>query len=102
MTLTVTLRPRSFETRVRATGVVDVAQESGYAVVRAPGSTKLLSAKPKGIVKEPAPSGPPSPLITLRAGARIATDGRDNGIWFRKATPLPTGTKARPARPRWS
>ena len=80
---------------MRATGAVDVAEDSGYAVVRAPGSTKLLSAKPKGIVKEPAPSGPSTPLITLRAGARIATDEVDEGIWFREATPLPTGTTIR-------
>jgi hypothetical protein len=92
LTLTATLRPRSFETRVRDTGAVDVAEVAGYAVVRAPGSTKLLSAKPKGIVKEPAPSGPSMPLITLRAGARVAMDDIDEGICFREATPLPTGT----------
>jgi hypothetical protein len=46
-------------------------------------------------VKEPAPSGPSTPLITLRAGARIAPDDIDEGIWFREATPVPTGTTIR-------
>jgi hypothetical protein len=97
LTLVATLRPRSFEARVRAAGAVDVAQVARYAVLRAPGSTALLSAKPRGIVDEPARSAPLTPPITLRAGAQIATerDGIDDGIWFREATRLSTGTAIR-------
>ena len=99
LTLAATLRPRAFESRVRATGTVDVAQLPDYAVVRAHGSTALLSAKPRGVVAEPTPFGPltPLPLVTLRAGARIATEssGTDDGIWFREETRLPVGTAIR-------
>jgi hypothetical protein len=48
-------------------------------------------------VDEPAPSAPLTPPITLRAGTQIATDrdGIDDGIWFREATRLSTGTAIR-------
>ena len=84
-----TMRAPRFEAHVRKAGAVDIAQSPDYAVVRAPGSTALLSAVPKGRVDTPARLGPEEPLLTLHANGPVAT-GRasDDGTWFREATPI--------------
>ncbi len=96
LTIPTALRTRKFETEVRAAGAVDIARVGGYAVVRAPGTTALLSAKPKAVAIEPPPDSS-APLVTLRAGARVATepDANDGAVWFRDAMQLPRGAAIR-------
>ncbi len=93
LTLTPTFRSRQFAQGVRASGVADVALLPGYAVVRAPESTVLVSAKPKGVVAEPPPPVPNEPIVTLRAAAPVAGAPAPvvDGVWFREATAVPVG-----------